>query len=101
MRARVVRRINEAIIRQREAIIAGDYPDPEVIERIGPMLKKLSERELAPISEALSRNLELLGIARDAVAEMRAPPSATGLRTYTAQGNLRPPTEAAEVLIKR
>ena len=101
MRRRVVDRVNEAIAQQRSAIIAGEYPETDAISRIGPLLRQLSEQELMPVSEALRRNLELLGIARDAVAEMRAPPPSSALRTYAADGSVRATRGQSEVMMKR
>lgn len=101
MNARIAAKAQDIIARQRSAIVSGEYPDPEAIERIGPLLRRLTERELAPISEGLRRNLELLAIARDAVAEMREPAHAPAFRTYTPDGRMRAKGAEPSTLLKR
>ncbi|SOH95085.1 hypothetical protein SAMN06273572_107106 [Monaibacterium marinum] len=101
MTSRTALRVNEIITDQRAAIVRGDYPDPSAIERIAPLLKRLTQHELAPISDALRRNLELLAIAREAVVEMRAPAIMPVLQTYSPDGTMHTAGYTPAMLVKR
>lgn len=101
MTSRTALRVKEIVADQRAAIVRGEYPDSSAIERIAPMLKRLTEHELAPISDALRRNLELLVIAREAVLEMRAPAIMPVLQTYSPDGTMHAGGYTPAMLMKR
>lgn len=94
-------RLRRALLDQRAAILRGDVPETRSMAGVEGLLRKIGREEMPAIQALLRRNLDLLAIARDAVAAARAQPVQQTLRTYSAAGRLTPITDAPPVGIRR